>query len=91
MKEKLLKILDKYYPINWDDPDPTLENELDTLIFDEGSTFNPIEDDIEEVREGIMDTLREMNRERAYKIMMSKRVQHIDCDGFPGNYKHRND
>lgn len=90
LQSKIEKVFNKYYPIDWNDPDPSLENELDTLIFDEDCTFNPIDDDIEQIKEDIMNTLYQLNHDRKVKEMVDYRVRQVDpgfVEKFPKNYK----
>lgn len=85
LQSKIERVFNRYYPINWDDPDPSLENELEALIFDEDTNFNPIDDDIEQMKEDIMNTLYQLNHDRKTKEMIADRVRHMDS-GFTESY-----
>lgn len=90
LQRKIEKLVDKYYPINWDDPNPSLENELDALLFDDDTDYNPIDDDIEEVKERIMDTLYSINEDRRRKVLLEERAKGVDpsyVEQFPKRYK----
>lgn len=90
LQDKIERILNRYFPIDWDDPDPALENELEALIFDDDLNFDPIEDDIEELRDNIMNTLYELNHDRKVKQMIDYRARQVDPgfdEKYPKNYR----